>query len=452
MIKRFTIPGQARHGLFGLGAALALHLPLAAGAATAATSAAGSAGVSPRPASAPAPGYALFGGQPLAFERSGGKIVAAYVPQWASPGLLAGLPKDNVTHLIYAFLHACGPGMLPADAARCEGRADFELARAPVDERFEAAFAAFKARAPHVKVLASVGGWGGSDPFFHLAGVAERRAVFAASAADFLRRHPSFDGIDIDWEHPTSNGSANGVALGSPADGPAYADLMQALRAALDRLSGETGRPYLLTSAINTSRSIIEHVDMKRAAQSMDLVFMMSYDFHGGWTPTVGNHAALRPARAGQEDGLTAATDTLRAAGVPPSKLVAGVAMYARGFRGVPAPAPGQGLNGLPHQGVQPGPEGEARWREIAGHLIDAQGRGRHGWATVYDPASGSWDLWNARQGLYLGYDDPRTVLAKGAYVRAQGLAGVFAWELSQDNGDLLNAMNAGVGNSLLAP
>ena len=51
-----------------------------------------------------------------------------------------------------------------------------------------------------------------------------------------------------------------------------------------------------------------------------------------------------------------------------------------------------------------------------------------------------------------MGYDDPRAVLAKGAFARQAGLAGVFAWELSQDNGDILNAMNVGVGNTLLQP
>lgn len=46
-----------------------------------------------------------------------------------------------------------------------------------------------------------------------------------------------------------------------------------------------------------------------------------------------------------------------------------------------------------------------------------------------------------------VGYDDPRAVLRKARFSVQQGLAGVFAWELSQDNGDLLNAMNRGVGN-----
>ena len=43
-------------------------------------------------------------------------------------------------------------------------------------------------------------------------------------------------------------------------------------------------------------------------------------------------------------------------------------------------------------------------------------------------------------------------VIEKGRMARDAGLAGVFAWELSQDNGDILNAMNYGVGNLPLQP
>ena len=41
----------------------------------------------------------------------------------------------------------------------------------------------------------------------------------------------------------------------------------------------------------------------------------------------------------------------------------------------------------------------------------------------------------------FVGYDDPRAVRAKVAFAKKAGLAGVFAWELSQDNGEILDAM-----------
>ncbi|MFX7862212.1 glycosyl hydrolase family 18 protein, partial [Acinetobacter baumannii] len=55
----------------------------------------------------------------------------------------------------------------------------------------------------------------------------------------------------------------------------------------------------------------------------------------GPWTKKAANHAALRGARPGDDDNLEASVANLRRAGVPASKLVAGVAMYGRGFDGV---------------------------------------------------------------------------------------------------------------------
>ena len=395
--------------------------------------------------------YALFGGKPLEFERSGGKVVGVYTPNWQPTALVDALHGNSVTHVIYAFLHICGPGQLAMDAPRCVGKGDYQLATSAIDDSFNDAFARLKARAPHVKVVASVGGWGGSDPFFYIADDAAPRAAFAKSAADFLRAHPAFDGIDIDWEHPTTNGSANGVALGSPADGQGYADLMAALRSALDTLTAENGHKYIVTAAINTEHAIVDKVAYRQAAQSLDLIFMMTYDFYGGWTKTAGNHAAPRASSDTTQDGLDVAVKTMTGAGVPASKLVAGVGMYGRGFTGV-APAKGQPFSGASHTGTYPAPEGAADYRELAARYIDRNGRGRHGYAVIHDPRTDAWNLYNAHNRLFMGYDDPRAVIVKGAMVRQDGLAGIFAWELSQDNGDILNAMNFGVGNLPLQP
>ena len=109
-------------------------------------------------------------------------------------------------------------------------------------------------RDPRLQVLASVGGWGGSDPFFHLAATPEGRAAFVQHAVGWLRAHPGFDGLDIDWEHLGNNGASNGVQLGSPADGERFVQLLHDLRAGLDALGRETQRRYALTVAINTTK------------------------------------------------------------------------------------------------------------------------------------------------------------------------------------------------------
>lgn len=367
--------------------------------------------------------------------------MGVYIPNWQPEGLIEQVPPGNLTHVLYAFLRLCGPGQLPKDAAACEGKRDFELAVSPLEARFDQVFARYKQRAPHLQVLASVGGWGGSDPFFHLAQNPAGRAAFVASAQRFLREHPAFDGIDIDWEHPGDNSAVNGVKLGSPADGQAYADLLTDLRQSLDALGRETGRRYLVTMAVNTMSPIVQRINFRQAADALDLVFMMTYDFYGGWSPVAGHHSTLASSSPEADDSLRRSVRNLQEAGVPTTKMVAGVAMYGRGFTGVSAPR-----TGTAKTGIFPGEEGAMPYRDIAARLLDRQGRGRAGYQAVWDPVTQAWSLFNASRHEWLGYDDPRAVWAKAHEARTQGLAGVFAWELSQDNGDLLNAMNLGMG------
>lgn len=389
-----------------------------------------------------------FTGRPQAFERApAAKVVGVYVPNWEPVALVDAIKPGSISHLLYAFLRICGPGQLAKDAAPCAGRPEFALTVGPKEAEFDAAFRRLKQREPGVRVVASVGGWGGSDPFFHLAAEAPRRAAFVGAVVDFLRGHAGFDGIDIDWEHPGNNGAANGVQLGGPADGQGYADLMSELRAAVDALGRETGRRYLVTTAVNPTRPIVDRINFRQAGAALDLVFMMTYDFYGGWSDRAGNHATLRSSAPEADDSLERAVRNLTAAGVPAGKLVAGVAMYGRGFAGVKAPTTGAAKTGVwPPEG--PGSDaGSIVYKRLAAELLGPRGQGLRGFKPVFDPVTQAWNLWRAADGLFVGYDDPRAVEAKGRYARAAGLAGVFAWELSQDNGDILNAMNRGVGN-----
>ncbi|MBV8036033.1 glycoside hydrolase family 18 protein [Roseateles sp.] len=352
-------------------------------------------------------------------------VVGSYILAERGVDVVEQLQPGRVTHLLYAFLLICGEGQRPQEAAACAGQPAFGIAPHADQQTFSAAFERLKARDPRVQVLASVGGWGGSDPFFHLAASAEGRAAFVKQAMVWLRAHPGFDGLDIDWEHPGSNGAVNGVALGDPADGERYVALLQELRAGLDALGRETGRRYALTSAIATSREQLARMPMGRAARSLDLVFMMTYDFAGPWTAKAAHHTALRSAKPTDDDSLTASVANLKREGVPVSKLVAGVAMYGRGFDGVRA----DGGYARPW----PNEDGSVAFKDIA--ALQAQGM-----KPVFDKRTQSWAM--VGDGKFVGYDDPRAVRAKAKFARRQGLAGVFAWELSQDNGEILDAMN----------
>lgn len=352
-----------------------------------------------------------------------GTVVGTYILAERGVEVVEQLQPGRVSHILYAFLLICGEGQRAQDQAACQGQPRFGIQPHADQGIFSAAFERLKARDPQVQVLASVGGWGGSDPFFHLAATPEGRAAFIKHATDWLRAHPGFDGLDIDWEHPGNNGAANGLQLGSAADGERFVALLQELRTALDALGRETGRRYLLSVAINTTKEQLRRMPMGRAAEVLDLVFMMTYDFAGPWTPQAGHHTPLRSARPGA-DSLEQSVADLRAAGVPPAKMVAGVAMYGRGFDGVQA----DGRYASPW----PGADGSVAFKDIA--ALQAQGM-----KPVFDAATQAWALVGG--GRYLGYDDPRAVRAKAAFAKQAGMAGVFAWELSQDDGQILDAM-----------
>jgi chitinase len=431
--------GMAWKALVGMGVSLLLFcmtVPVWAQGQGLSTGAAG--------ANKPFPWGAGF----MDFERNSGKIVGLYSYTLDADKLVETIAPGSVTHVLYAFLRLCGPGELPSDAALCQGKPAFSLTDGEKEKKFDAAFARLKPKAPHLKVLPSVGGWGGSDPIFHMAGDPARRAAFVSAVVKFLREHPSFDGVDIDWEHPGGNGAANGVQLGGPDDGKHYASLMHDLRHAFDELGRETGRYYLVTMAVNTMSVITERIDYKRLIQATDLVFMMTYDHYGGWSPQVGNHATLRSSSSVADDSLERALINLLAAGVPPEKLVAGVASYGRGFSGVKEPRTGAAKTGVyPLVG-----EGAVSYRDMVRDSLGPRGNGINGFKAFRDPVTEGWYLWNPAKKAYIGYEDPRAVLDKGRFVLQHKLAGVFSWEISQDNGDILNAMNLGVGNRPIKP
>lgn len=75
-----------------------------------------------------------------------------------------------------------------------------------------------KKRYTHLKVFIAIGGWAFNDPgpnartFSRMASTPRNREIFIDSLVNFMNKY-SFDGVDIDWEHPV-DGDRGGV----PAD------------------------------------------------------------------------------------------------------------------------------------------------------------------------------------------------------------------------------------------
>lgn len=292
------------------------------------------------------------------------------------------------------------------------------------------ALLALKPAHPGLKVDVSVGGWtvGG---FSEAASTAAGRQQFADSAAQMLSAQHA-DGLDVDWEYPGHHESG---IQSSPNDKANFTLLLKAVRSSLDRAGSKDGKHYTLSVAI-ADGPFVSDIDIAAINPLLDWFNLMTYDFVNSNTPTTGHHTGLHASPLIKGDGRTTdrAVQQFLAAGVPPRKLVIGAAFYGREFADVRPEHDGLYQTYGHYQGGH-------NWPELKQDFIGKQGYVRHWDADAQAP----W-LWNAQTHRFITYDDPQSIAAKAAYVRAEHLGGIMYWEQTADPTDeLLDAMWKGL-------
>ena len=275
---------------------------------------------------------------------------------------------------------------------------------------------------PRLKVLLSIGGWGAGN-FSEAAASPTARRRFARTAVALLQRF-DLDGLDIDWEYPAHPGP--GISH-RPEDRDTFPLLLQAVRRALDREAGHSGRRYLLTIAAADGEGA-RGLDIGRIVPLLDWINLMTYDFHGSQSTHTGHHAGLHRAGSAAPASRTTeqAVDEFLAAGVPARKLHVGAAFYGKIFNDV---EPGNSGLGQTFRG-----EVEfVAWHRIRNEFLADAAFERH-WD---DTAQAAW-LWDGSTRRMLSYEDPQALRAKVRFARARGLGGVMYWEHDQDDGEML--------------
>lgn len=319
---------------------------------------------------------------------------------------------EKLTHINYAFAQV-----------NDEGRIYFRNERSP---SHIAQLQALKARNPDLKLLVSVGGWG-ADGFSDAALTDSSREVFSRSAVEMIEDY-ALDGIDIDWEFPGQPGP--GIKY-RPEDKQNFTLMLQSLRMHVDSLSAVRGRRgsdhYLLTIASNDNQRFFDHTEMDRVHEFLDFVNIMTYDMFTSGSPTTGHHTGLyqggpdAPTRT-SEDSVERHLD----AGIPPEKIVLGVAFYGRGWKGVQADN-----NGL----FQPYEEFAGAWGY---ETILERFTPEKGFVRYWDDAAKAPYLWNPDSTMFISYDDPESLSHKAAFVRDRNLGGMMYWEHSHDTRGVL--------------
>ena len=336
--------------------------------------------------------------------------IVAYFPGWK-----AAIPVDPslVTVVNYAFLDIGKDGRLV-------------LIDKVVDEKHFERLAELKARHPHVRFMASVGGWTRSYGFSNMAAARAMRAAFIDSSIAFLRRY-GFDGIDLDWEYPVKIGvpCAAGDTCDRPEDKRNYVTLVRELRTALDAAGRSDGKRYLATIAAGADREFLydgaSAAWMVEMAKALDWINLMTYDYHGTWEKSAG-------LLAGMAD-VERSVSLYLAAGVPPRSLTLGIPFYGKGWVGCDPGPRGDGL-GQACTGPAPHPPESTFefWRlRREGYLDGSRGFASHRSSQVphlFAPASGT----------FITYEDALSIRAKVRYLKSLGLRGAMYWELASDH------------------
>src|SRR5882757_8231280 len=100
------------------------------------------------------------------------------------------IPANKLSHIIYSFCHLQG-NRLTVDSKQ--------------DSVTIVKLVALKKINPQLKVILSLGGWGGCAPCSDVFSTVDGRTAFSKSV---LRLNQEFhtDGIDLDWEYPSIEG------------------------------------------------------------------------------------------------------------------------------------------------------------------------------------------------------------------------------------------------------
>jgi chitinase len=351
--------------------------------------------------------------------------VAGYYISWGVYGRNF-TPRDinatKLTHIIYAFANI--------------DKGEVTLGDAAADPGNFAELRHLKSKNDRLKILIAVGGWAGSKHFSDVAATESSRKRFAESAVLFLCDH-GFDGIDLDWEYPVAGGRDDNVRR--PEDRENFTRLLQTLRAALNAAGDTDGKRYLLTIAAAASEEYVANTELEKIAHTVDWVGLMSYDFAGAWSKTSGHNAPLfadpaSPSPDGARNTVAAAVMRHLQSGVPPGKLLLGLPLFGRTWRGCDPRNNGeyQGCSG-PAKGTWE--DGVLDYQDIAANYLTKGAFVRH-----FNQAAKVPFLFDTTSGQFVSYDDAESFRYKVGFLKERRLGGAMYWEITADReGSLLD-------------
>lgn len=315
-------------------------------------------------------------------------------------------PVEKLTHIIYSFSHL-------KDNELDIGN---EKNIATVVKMVE-----LKKQNPDLKVILSLGGWGGCKTCSDIFSSKKNRKVFAVSVKNLLVKYGA-DGIDLDWEYPAVEGFPGHNY--KPQDRKNFTALVKALRKTL-------GKKYEISFAAGGFKKYMEEaIEWKKINPLVNYVNLMSYDLVHGYSTETGHHTPLYSTPE-QDLSVDYGVKELIKRGVSREKIIIGAAFYGRYW---------ELETGVNKSLYQPGKFLKSESIRDIEKLLETDSSFQYYW----DESAKAPYLYNAEKGIFVTYDDRKSIELKTRYAIDHKIGGIMFWELSLDypEGGLLDVIH----------
>ena len=320
------------------------------------------------------------------------KVIAYYTGNADS---IRKYPIQQLTHIIYSFLKLQNDTLSFRDEQQQQNLQKLVL---------------LKKDHPQLKIMVSIGGWGGCAPCSELFASAAHRNMIAKTTVELFKQY-GIDGLDLDWEYPAIEGYP-GHKFDS-TDKNNFTELVKALRK-------EMGNKYLISFAAGGFISYLERsIDWNAVMPYIDFVNLMTYDLVGGYSMVTGHHTPLADDSPGQES-VKKCVDWLLNKKIPPGKLVIGAACYARVWENVADTNHGLYQPGKFLRGVS--------FKDFDDYFSDSTG-----FIYYWDEKTKAPWRYNASKKLFATFDDEHSIQEKTKFILRKKLGGIMFWQLMDD-------------------
>jgi chitinase len=321
---------------------------------------------------------------------------------------IANYKTEKLTHIIFSFLHLKGNELVVDNAN---------------DSLAITRLVALKKTNPNLKVILSLGGWGGCPTCTEVFDSEQGRQEFSLSVLRLFKAYQA-DGLDLDWEYPAIE--SNPGYKYKPADKQNFTSLIKCLRV-------NVGPGYELSFAAGGFRDFLtQSVEWEKVMPYVNYVNLMTYDFVNGYSKLTGHLTSLYSTPE-QKESTDYAIRFLDSVGIPLHKAVIGLAFYARLYSGV-----GPANNGLYQKGKF---SGYVNYRDF-----DEKLGAKAGYSYFWDSKAKAPYTYNLETKTFATFDNLHSAYQKTKYAKEHKLGGVMFWELGGDkeSGGMLDMIYEG--------